>query len=1038
MSRERGLNPAGQPEYATIQSVSPSSPRAGRDTVPCRWCDRTFESVRGRSTHERRKHAEEYHRSCIPDPKKARWNDQEVELLARAEVNLPATTRFVNQALNAVFPNRTVDAIKGARKKPEYKARVARIKTERSQSQGDGPGRCTRSNPPVAGDDNPGRDSREWLRARLAELCDRFSFIRTTNPDLYRAMESDDLGLLGVELDSLLSMTLPCKDYRPKRPRRPAQVTVCTRRKEARKRLYARVQKLYKENRSTCASSILNGTVDTVDAVTMEEKQTFWSDIFGEPSVPDHRVSDPRNGPTKHWELVSVIDNEEVIASLKSFGVTAAGTDSRKVIDLKGVDASVLALILNLLLLVEDLPHSLVEARTTLIPKGARPRTPGEFRPITVSSVVLRLLHKVLAKRVGKKGLLSLRQKAFVREHGCSSNLITLQTLIHRAKALKSPLHVALLDTRKAFDSVSTDSILYAAAEKGLPPPMIDYLRRIYSQSSSTWIGDRKVTIRRGVRQGDPISPFLFNAVLDLTLRELPEVFGYNWEGIMLTHLAFADDVVLVSSSRAGLQALIDRYAEESALSGLSVNAGKCGSLSIVIDGKKGKWVVDQVTPVRIDGQEIPTMGPKATLRYLGVAVGAFMENSSMKRKLSDFLNAISTSPLKPQQRMWILNNSVIPKLLHPLSVTPVSVGVLRSLDLLVRKALRKWLHLPTNVPTSALHASLRDGGLGVLCFETKIPRLQKARILDLAAMDDPVLERVFRSEFVATWLNNVDTMGGNVTKREEARRFADSLYQSCDGKGLKGCRNEESCASSAWINDGSRLMKSSRYVEGIKIRLNCVATEERSMRGRGPTPWCPHCSTGKSGLGHLLQSCPRFHGLRVERHDRLVKLLTTAIEEKHGNACSLLIEPRIPTPQGLKIPDVCATFPAACAVQCMDVQVVGDAGVKMPGDYNREKVQKYDVPGVDGFLRNLVPSSHPAPPRIQYGAITVSWRGILARDSMTCLRALGLSNAFAKLLVVRSIEGSVRLLATYRRTGARRLRALGEWRRRPPRAPWR
>ena len=345
--------------------------------------------------------------------------------MARAEANLPATTRFMNQALLNVLPYRTLEAIKGARKKPEYKSRVDRLR-ERLRSSDDGPAQCSAVNSPVA-EDEVRRNNREWTRSRVAELREGFSFIRTSNPTLWRAMEDFNMDLLNTEVDTLLSMTLPCKEFNPKKPRRPTQVTVGTRRRDARKRLYAKVQSLYKENRSTCASSILNGTIDTVDSVSMEEKCAFWSDIFGEPSVQDSRVSDPRNRPTQRWELVSVISDEEVCNSLKSFGVTAAGTDSRRVIDLKLVNAGVLALTLNLLLLVKALPHTIEEARTTLIPKGARPTAPGEFRPITVSSVVTRLLHKILAKRIGDARLLSLRQKAFIPEHGCSSNLITLQ-----------------------------------------------------------------------------------------------------------------------------------------------------------------------------------------------------------------------------------------------------------------------------------------------------------------------------------------------------------------------------------------------------------------------------------------------------------------------------------------------------------------------------------------------------------------------------------------------------------------------------------
>ncbi|KAA5570543.1 hypothetical protein F3G14_19155, partial [Acinetobacter baumannii] len=84
------------------------------------------------------------------------------------------------------------------------------------------------------------------------------------------------------------------------------------------------------------------------------------------------------------------------------------------------------------------------------------------------------------------------------------------------------------------------------------------------------------IPIRRGVRQGDPLSPKLFIMVLQHVFDNI------NWqaEGIRinkdrLTHLRFADDIVLFSETSKGLERMITSLNEESEKVGLKMNENK-------------------------------------------------------------------------------------------------------------------------------------------------------------------------------------------------------------------------------------------------------------------------------------------------------------------------------------------------------------------------------------------------------------------------------------------------------------------------------
>lgn len=62
----------------------------------------------------------------------------------------------------------------------------------------------------------------------------------------------------------------------------------------------------------------------------------------------------------------------------------------------------------------------------------------------------------------------------------------------------------------------------------------------------------------RGVRQGDPLSPILFNLVFDRILNAISVEKGFRLQNSKLSHLVYADDLVVLSTSTKGLQEMID------------------------------------------------------------------------------------------------------------------------------------------------------------------------------------------------------------------------------------------------------------------------------------------------------------------------------------------------------------------------------------------------------------------------------------------------------------------------------------------------
>ena len=191
----------------------------------------------------------------------------------------------------------------------------------------------------------------------------------------------------------------------------------------------------------------------------LEKQDAFRRPMFSESSVPDRR---PIPVADVQWHLANPISPKEVEKALKDSDESAPGPDRIKLRELKWVPASLLAAYYNLWLVAEHTPAEFSHGETILAHKGGEPENPANFRPITMTSRVTRILHKVLAARLMGAALLDPRQKAFVPVDGCADNTFLLDTIIRGAQRRRKPVCLAFLDAAKAFDCVSHQTLCHS------------------------------------------------------------------------------------------------------------------------------------------------------------------------------------------------------------------------------------------------------------------------------------------------------------------------------------------------------------------------------------------------------------------------------------------------------------------------------------------------------------------------------------------------------------------------------------------------
>ncbi|KAK6765149.1 hypothetical protein RB195_025187 [Necator americanus] len=129
----------------------------------------------------------------------------------------------------------------------------------------------------------------------------------------------------------------------------------------------------------------------------------------------------------------------------------------------------------------------------------------------------------------------------------------TVSKLIEVSREYKMSLCLTFIDLKKAFDSAETEAVVDALDNQGIPAQYIKVLRELYRNFTtgiSLFYKNIIIDVKRGVRQGDSISPKIFTTTIENAMRKLElDDMGVKVDGRQLHHLRFADDIVLITSS---------------------------------------------------------------------------------------------------------------------------------------------------------------------------------------------------------------------------------------------------------------------------------------------------------------------------------------------------------------------------------------------------------------------------------------------------------------------------------------------------------
>jgi hypothetical protein len=186
-------------------------------------------------------------------------------------------------------------------------------------------------------------------------------------------------------------------------------------------------------------------------------------------------------------------------------------------------------------------------------------------------------------------------QKDFIKSiEGCAEHAATINSLIRYAIANKKNLFIATLDCRDAFGSVPHKLLNKSLINFGVTMKLVNVIMDSYKVAAvnifTIRVCSRDVAIKRGVKQGYPLSPLLFDIAIDPIfnfLRHYAPYCGYETEVLGRTNAqAYANDLVLVDSSPANLQKQIEGCQQFFGFANIKLNPAKCEVLKVIHDLK--------------------------------------------------------------------------------------------------------------------------------------------------------------------------------------------------------------------------------------------------------------------------------------------------------------------------------------------------------------------------------------------------------------------------------------------------------------------
>jgi hypothetical protein len=346
------------------------------------------------------------------------------------------------------------------------------------------------------------------------------------------------------------------------------------------------------------------GNRDNSSAIPISEWKNYLVKLFGPKDIAFSKQQEMLN-KLKNLENISIFNELNYIIKRSELDYALAKAKLNKAVGIDGISVEMLKYssekikmtilaLFNKIFSTGNYPKGWNLGYVSTLHKAGNKDNPDNYRCLTIISCLAKIFGTILNNRLQefleKHELLKNTQIGFKKKARTQDHMFVLKALIDKYKVLKKDLYICFVDFSKAYDNVWRNALLYKLLLHEIGGNFYNCIKNMYAETlCAVKEGDcysDAVETMIGVRQGDPLSPALFN----IFTNDIPELFDDDCDPILLKEsklhcLQYADDIVLMSESAEGLQGCLNKLEKYCDLWEMKVNTVK--TQVMVFSGKR-------------------------------------------------------------------------------------------------------------------------------------------------------------------------------------------------------------------------------------------------------------------------------------------------------------------------------------------------------------------------------------------------------------------------------------------------------------------
>ena len=418
----------------------------------------------------------------------------------------------------------------------------------------------------------------------------------------------------------------------------------------------------------------------------------------------------------------------------------------------------------------------------TLLPKhGKDPTFLENWRPISLLNIDYKIASKSIANRLKNvlESIISPSQTGFIKGRYIGENIRLLCQMLEHVDDNHLSSIIFFADFEKAFDSVDHEFMFKTFKHFNFGDSFLKWLKLFYKDAQSSVTNNGHLTdffpIQRGVRQGCPLSPYVFITCIELLsncISKNNNIKGIKMSETEVKQTLFADDGTFITDgSKTSFENLIHTLDNFAKISGLKLNTKKCNILRTGLPQKNNiTYMPEKNFTWNTDSAKTLGINFRATTR------GMLKDN--LEPKILEFTNCLKSwqhRKLSLLGKIAVIKTFALPKLIYPLTVLPKPSD--QTINLIKSKMYEFiWNKKPDKIKRKLLTHSYEEGGLKMIDIDKFIHALKASWI-----------KRIFDENNKGIWkekyLDQIDKYGGkllfqcNLSNKDIKQMFAKDLF---------------------------------------------------------------------------------------------------------------------------------------------------------------------------------------------------------------------------------------------------------------------